>query len=234
MCCPLDPDYPMPKCLQGSGAKMLFATSTPSNVRSPEQPEHQLLLRAWLHLFWSVLNSDRKRGSSEIVEAFRYAKTVSFFFYMVLVFWFSWNIHDRTGPDRLLRIKRTLSSPERILSAKLIKTCLLYEFGINYDLLWIDWFSDWLKPRECSRNDLVTGRLQCPARVSLFVGHVCLSLILKWRSILLSHITYHLFDSQIYCLVFMMSWFCAIYMESDLLNTNNIHSWSSSSCIKST
>ena len=80
MCCPLDPDYPMPKCLQGSGAKMLFATSTLSNDQSPEQPEHQLLLQAWLHLFCSVLNSDRKRGSSEIVEAFRYAKTVSFFF----------------------------------------------------------------------------------------------------------------------------------------------------------
>ena len=35
---PLDPDCPMPKCLQGSGEKMLFATSTPSNDRNPEHP----------------------------------------------------------------------------------------------------------------------------------------------------------------------------------------------------
>ena len=69
-------------------------------------------------------------------EAFRYAKIVSFLFCMVLLFGFSWNIHGRTGPDRFLRIKCTFSSPERMLSAKLIKTCLFYEFGINYDLLW--------------------------------------------------------------------------------------------------
>ena len=79
---PLDPDCPMPKCLQGSGEKMLFATSTPSNDRSPEHPGQQLLLQRWLYLFYSVFNSDRKRGSSKIGEAFRYAKIVSFFFFL--------------------------------------------------------------------------------------------------------------------------------------------------------
>ena len=206
---PLDPDCPMPKCLQGSGEKMLFATSTPSNDRSPEHPGQQLLLQRWLYLFYSVFNSDRKRGSSKIGEAFRYAKIVSFFFFfcMVLLFGFSRNIHGRTGPDWFLRIKCTFSSPERMLSAKLIKTCLFYEFGINYDLLWTNWFPDWLKPRECSRNTPVTGVDSSAPRASLSVG-MCLSLTLRHRSVLLPHVTYHLFDSEIYCLVFMMSWFC--------------------------
>lgn len=170
---PLDPDCLMLKCLQGSGAKMLFAASTPSNDWSPEHPGQQLLLQRWLYLFYSVLNSDRKRGGSNR-GSFQVRKNCFIFFCMVLLFGFSWNIHDRTGPDRFLRIKCTFSSPERMLSAKLIKTCLFYEFGINYDLLWTNWFPDWLNPRECSRNAPATGADNSAPRVSLSVGHVCL------------------------------------------------------------
>ena len=162
------PDYPTPKCLWSSGAKMLSATFIPSNDWGPELPEWPLLLGTWLYLFYMCLRDDRKRESSKMAKAFRYTKKVVFNVGFSVLFLVEQSIIEQA--------KIRLENKVYIfyLWELLNKTCLYYGPGITSDLPWTgDWPPGCLKPSRCSGSGPWLEAQQRAAGVSLFVLLVC-------------------------------------------------------------
>lgn len=143
------PDYPTPKCLESSGAKLLFATFIPRNDWGPELPEWPLL-RGLDCIYFTCLRDDSKRESSKMAKAFRYTKRVVFNVGLSVLFLVEQSIIERA--------KISLENNIFYLWELLNKTCLYYGPGINSDLPWTgDWLPGCLKPSKHSGNVPVTG-----------------------------------------------------------------------------
>ena len=143
------PDYPTPKCLESSGAKLLFATFIPRNDWGPELPEWPLM-RGLDCIYFTCLRDDSKRESSKMAKAFRYTKRVVFNVGLSVLFLMEQSIIERA--------KISLENNIFYLWELLNKNCLYDGPGINSDLPWTgDWLPGCLKPSKHSGNDPVTG-----------------------------------------------------------------------------
>ena len=159
-----------------------------------------------------------------MAKAFRYTKKVIFNVGLSVLLLMEQSIIERA--------KISLENNIFYLWEILFKTCLYYGPGINSDLPWTgDWLPGCLKPSQCSGSGPVPGGTAASSRRLTVCAARVLFLSLGLQQIFtLFYAAYHLFDSEIHWLGF----YNKLAMYSVYLNTNNMHSCSSSSWVKST